>query len=114
MNDLSHLERLCKGDRARMAEYIALHLAESPALFAQLEIALAAGDAQALELAAHTLRPQMGIMGGAAIFGTLTRIEELAREQGAVACAGLVDLAREQHEALLTRLRLWQAAFAQG
>lgn len=114
MTDLSHLERLCKGDRARMAGYIALHLAESPSLFALLEAALAAGDGQALAVAAHTLRPQANIMGGHALFDTLTRIEQLALEHGAAACAGLLDLARAQHEALLAGLQAWQAASAQG
>ena len=42
--DLTCLHRLCKGNRARMEDYVALYLQEAPELFNQLAAELSCGD----------------------------------------------------------------------
>jgi HPt (histidine-containing phosphotransfer) domain-containing protein len=76
--DLHFLERLCKGDRRLMADFIRQYLQDSPALLRELARAAAAGDATALARAAHDLRPQAHYMGA-------LRMEEglIAADQGA-------------------------------
>lgn len=103
--DLAYLERFCKGDQARMAKYARMYLDGAPALFAQLEERMNAGDAEGLAIAAHTLRPQVNYMGAQALFSLLTAIEEAARTHGAMACAAQVQEARACHEQVMAALR---------
>ena len=108
--DLSYLERMCKGDHARMHRYIALYLQEAPDLFSQLEQALRSGRGETLATSAHSLRPQVKYMGGNILYSTLTTIEIRARARGAEACAELVSEAIAQNVALMASLRGWSEA----
>ncbi|MEO8591042.1 MAG: Hpt domain-containing protein [Flavobacteriales bacterium] len=88
--DLAYLERFCKGDRSRMEKYVQLYLQGAPALFANLDRALRAGDGEGLAVAAHSLRPQVNYMGAQRLFDLLTALETCARVEGASACADQV------------------------
>lgn len=103
--DLAYLERFCKGDRARIEKYIRMYVEASPGLFAQLRERHAQGDAEALAVAAHSLRPQVNYMGAQALFDLLTAIEQLARNAGASACTAQVAEACELNEKVMAELR---------
>ncbi|MBK8498356.1 MAG: Hpt domain-containing protein [Flavobacteriales bacterium] len=103
--DLGYLERFCKGDRARMEKYICMYLNASPGLFAQLQERLSAGDAEALAVSAHSLRPQVNYMGAQGLFDLLTAIEHRARAEGAEACAAQVAEACDLNEKVMAELR---------
>lgn len=103
--DLGYLERFCKGDRSRMEKYIRMYLDASPGLFAQLQERLSAGDAEALAVSAHSLRPQVNYMGAQPLFDLLTAIELLARAEGAAACASQVEEALGLNAQVMAELR---------
>lgn len=106
--DLGYLERLCKGDRSRMAEYVFLYLEEAPKLFARLEAMLARGDAEQLARAAHGLYPQAHYLGAERLCGLLTEVEKGARTEGALACTAAVSRCSELNEELMRALRNWR------
>lgn len=103
--NLGYLERFCKGDRDRMEKYIRMYLDASPRLFADLAAKAAAGDADGLALAAHSLRPQVNYMGAHQVFEALTLIEEKARAEGTVACADLIAQLPGMNENVMAELR---------
>ncbi len=103
--DLGYLERFCKGDRARMEKYIRMYLEASPGLFAQLRERQAGGDAEALAISAHSLRPQVNYMGAQRLFDLLTSIEQQARGEGAAACTDAVKEALELNGMVMAELR---------
>ncbi len=103
--DLGYLERFCKGDRTRMEKYIRMYLEASPGLFAQLRERQAGGDAEALAVSAHSLRPQVNYMGAQHLFDLLTSIEQQARGEGAAACADTVKVALDLNENVMAELR---------
>lgn len=105
--DLAYLERFCKGDRARMDKYIAIYLNGAPGLFAALGECLNAGNGDGLAVAAHTLRPQVNIMGAQRLLGLLTAIEEQARAEGPAACAAPVNEAIALNALVMDELRAW-------
>jgi hypothetical protein len=103
--DLGYLERFCKGDRTRMEKYIRMYLDAAPGLFAQLKERAEVGDAEALAVAAHSLRPQVNYMGAQVLFDRLTTIEQGARTEGAAACATEVAEAYDLNEKVMAELR---------
>jgi HPt (histidine-containing phosphotransfer) domain-containing protein len=105
ITDLAYLERFCKGDRSRMEKYIHMYLHGAPELFAKLDVLLTAGDAESLAVAAHSLRPQVNYMGAERLFDLLTSIEQLARGEGAAACADQVKEALALNEKVMAELR---------
>lgn len=105
LTDLGYLERFCKGDQARMQKYIAMYLQGAPDLFAKLSTALAAGDAEALAVSAHSLRPQVNYMGAQRLFDLLTNLEQRARSEGATACTGSVSEVLALNEEVMAELR---------
>ncbi len=105
LTDLGYLERFCKGDRSRMEKYIRMYIDASPRLFADLGAKAAAGDANGLAIAAHSLRPQVNYMGAHHLFETLTTIEQKARAEGTAACAVLIDRLPGMNERVLDELR---------
>ena len=88
--DLSTLNDLFKGNRARVEEWIQLYLEEAPGYRARLEACLADGDAPGLSGLAHELRPQAHYLGSPRMLELLERIGQLAKTEGASACAGPV------------------------
>lgn len=103
--DLAYLERFCKGDRSRMEKYMQMYVQGAPDLFAKLKVLFEAGDAEGLAVAAHSLRPQVNYMGAQGLFDLLTSIEQVARANGANACAGRVAEALTLNEHVLAELR---------
>ena len=103
--DLSFLDRFCNGDRSRMAKYIALYLAEAPAIFAELQQAARDQDAAQVTAMAHNLRPMMHQMGAQRLMDLLTSVEERANEEEATAIALLVQDAILMSAEVETELR---------
>jgi len=85
--DLSTLDRLFKGDRAQVAQWVQLYLEEAPGFFERVETCLSNGDTDGLRAAAHELRPQAHYLGSARMLELLDRIGEGAGAAGASACA---------------------------
>jgi HPt (histidine-containing phosphotransfer) domain-containing protein len=86
LTDLSTLDRLFKGDRTRMADWLRLYLEESPALFGALAQRLEAGDTKALGEIAHELRPQAHYLGAPRLLEALIALGERAHSGDATAC----------------------------
>lgn len=105
LTDLAYLERFCKGDRGRMEKYIAMYLQGAPDLFAKLNSALSEGDAEALAVSAHSIRPQVNYMGAQRLFDMLTTLEQRARSEGAAACAALVNEVHDLNEKVMAELQ---------
>lgn len=84
------MERLCRGDRNKMAAFIDQYLSDSPALFRMLEAACDSGDARALANAAHDLRPHVHFMGAKVLLDLLVTIDRDARQDPPVVRADLV------------------------
>ncbi|MBP6697377.1 MAG: hypothetical protein KA175_07155, partial [Flavobacteriales bacterium] len=70
-----------------------------------LQALQAAGDADGLAVAAHSLRPQVNYMGAQRLFDLLTSIEQQARTDGAGACADQVKEALALNEKVMAELR---------
>lgn len=84
--DLSYLERLFKGDRARIHAWIRIYLEEAPSQFQRLTDAVARNDAQALTLGAHELRPQAHYLGTPRMLELLIAVAQVARTGDTNAC----------------------------
>lgn len=74
-----------------MAKYIALYLAEAPALFAELAQASDGLEPAQVAAAAHNLRPMMHQMGAQRLMDLLSTIEERASAGEAAGVALLVQ-----------------------
>ena len=111
--DLANLERLFKGDRSRVEDWIRLYFQEAPQYFERMQVGLRTGDVNALAAAAHDLCPQAHYLGSSRMLELLVAVEAQAREQGTAACAdtlqALLSLSEninsELHEALGTAKR---------
>ncbi|MFZ1687936.1 MAG: Hpt domain-containing protein [Flavobacteriales bacterium] len=98
--DLTNLERLFKGNRSRMNDWMRLYLQEAPGYFKQLTDSLATDDAETLAAAAHDLRPQAHYLGSASMLDLLIAIEDQARSQGAAACSERMDALMTMRDAV--------------
>lgn len=107
--NLTHLERLCKGDRARMAEYIRLYKQEVPGLFNNMASQLAANDGVQLAKTAHSLHPQVHFLGEETLCTLLLTIQDTAKTVGAQACSALVEECDLLHRELMAALEPWLA-----
>ncbi|MBX2981932.1 MAG: hypothetical protein WBB32_16215 [Flavobacteriales bacterium] len=105
--DLAYLGRLCKGDRSRMAEYIALYLQEAPRLFAQLGALANKQDAEQLAQTAHGLQPHVHYMGDERLYILLDHIQECASAQGTAACKESVRECIALNQELMHALIQW-------
>lgn len=103
--DLSYLERLYKGDRARMVQWIRMYLEETPDYFRKLSHCLITGDAAGLAAAAHDLRPQAHYVGASRMLELLIAIGQKAHGSGTEACADLVDEIMSLSHVVDTELR---------
>lgn len=103
--DLSYLERLYKGDRARVAQWIGFYLEEAPPLFAQLKRSMEQDDVPHLIAATHDLRPQAHYLGTPKLLELLMAISERARADGAAACVELVHEVLALGDAVAQELR---------
>ena len=106
--DLTDLERMCKGDRGRMRQYVDLYLEEAPPLVARMVAALDVGDSAELAAGAHALRPVAHRMGAPELFAALTGLEQSARTVDAAACARALHEVRTWHHQLIDGLASWR------
>ncbi len=72
------LERVFN-DRELLGEMIGLFFEEAPRLMAQMQDSIAAGEAQGLERAAHSLKGAAGSIGAADVMGLARALEEMGR-----------------------------------
>lgn len=91
LTDLSTLERLFKGDRTLVADYLRLYLEEAPAHFKQMAQLLEAGDAKGLASVAHELRPQAHYLGAPRLLEALVALGERAHSGNVASCSELVS-----------------------
>jgi len=103
------LQERVEGDAGLLAEMIALFLEDYPRLLGAMREAVASGDAQALQRAAHTLKGTVGNFCAAAATAAALRMERMGREGDlAQAEEGYAALAQE-----LDRLKASLAEFCQ-
>lgn len=102
--DLAYLERLYKGDRTRIAQWIGVYLEEAPGTFQQLADSLKKGDGERLVAAAHDLRPYAHYLGAGRMLELLIAIGQGVRSDGPTAAAESVkevlDLSRAAEDEL--------------
>ena len=103
--DAQILERLFRGDRSRLEQWIRLYLKESPAYINKLAEGLALENADTLASAAHDLRPQAHYLGCPRMLELLIAVGERARTEGPAACAGPVSELLELCAAIDAELR---------
>jgi len=104
--DLTYLERLYKGDRSRVDQWIRIYLEEAPATFKQLSDRMEKGDSEGLAAAAHDLRPYAHYLGAPRMLDLLIAIGQRSRTEGAVSTAELVQEVLALGERANTELRL--------
>ncbi|MCG6659065.1 response regulator [Halomonas campisalis] len=85
------------GNREMLVELVEMFLDEGPRLIAEIDAALAAGEARDLRRAAHTLKGSARVVGGLAAGEAAQRLEALAK-------AGDLAGAGEARDALVRRL----------
>ena len=85
--DLSYLERLYKGDRARIAAWVAIYLEEIPLHLERAAESVHRDDAAGLAAVVHDLRPQAHYLGARWMMDVLVDIGQRARSEGAASCA---------------------------
>lgn len=105
--DLAYLERLCKGNRDRMEEFITLYLSESKALFTTLGSSMAGRDLEVLASTAHGLRPHVLYMDATELHNKLQALERQAHLQDAAACSNLTMECIRLQEELVALLTNW-------
>jgi HPt (histidine-containing phosphotransfer) domain-containing protein len=83
MIDRSTFDRLLEsfgGDADFLAEMLDVYFDDSPAQLAAMEVALAAGDAEGLRRAAHSLKSNSATFGALAFSAQAREIEMLAKQ----------------------------------
>jgi HPt (histidine-containing phosphotransfer) domain-containing protein len=100
-NQLANLNRAVAlervgGDFELLQEIAKLFLEHSPELVSEMRTALEAGNAKALEYAAHSFKGSVGNFGAEACYDAAFQLECLARKGDLTAAAGaLLHLERE-------------------
>lgn len=100
-NQLANLNRAVAlervgGDFELLQEITKLFLEHSPELVCGMQTALKAGDAKALEHAAHSFKGSVGNFGAEACYEAAFKLECLARKSDlAAAAAAFIDLEHE-------------------
>ena len=89
------------GDQELLREITGIFLAEYPALLADIQAAIEAGDAKRLERAAHSLKGSVANFGARAATDVSFQLEIMGRK-------GHLEHSPEAFEELLTRFRQLQ------
>ena len=97
----------CNGERAVLREIIELFIAERRRLGEQITTAVAKGDQEKLQFAAHALKGMAGSIKADRVWERAKALEETAR-------AGEMTRAGALHVALVTELERLDAALAEG
>jgi two-component system, sensor histidine kinase and response regulator len=103
--DLAALMDRLGGDRELLVELIGLYLEDEQALIDQVAAAVAAGDAQRLARAAHTLKGSVGNFCAAAAHGAAAALEAAARADRVDAATPLFDAMVSELEKVRDALR---------
>jgi HPt (histidine-containing phosphotransfer) domain-containing protein len=98
------LERL-GGDEKLFQEVIEIFLDDVPKHMASLRRAIAAGDAEGVEGAAHTLKGELGYLGVSEVSQKARELEELGRNSDLRFAAGLYTTLASELSELLTSMR---------
>ncbi len=112
--DLSYLERLYKGDRSRIAQWIGVYLEEAPVTFRQLADSMEKGDGERLAAAAHDLRPYAHYLGAGRMMELLIAIGQQMRTDGPTAAAEPVKEVLDLSRAAEAELRAVLSHYANG
>jgi two-component system sensor histidine kinase/response regulator len=102
------LERV-EGDRELLAEMAKLLEGESSKLLKQMHTAIAQGDTNGLERAAHALKGALGNLAATAAFTTAQELETAAREGGLARAESLVAALEKEIERLRPALEQFAA-----
>lgn len=85
--DLSYLDRLYKGDRSRIAQWVDIYLEEIPGHLQRLAECVQRDDREGLSAIVHDLRPHMHYLGAQRMLDLLARLDHEAKTTGAASCA---------------------------
>ena len=86
------------GEREVVAELITVFLSDAPKLLESLRGAMAAGDAQEVRRAAHTLKSSSAPFGAAVLSELCGRLEEMARIGALEGASGVLDRVEINYE----------------
>jgi two-component system, sensor histidine kinase and response regulator len=89
-----------EGDQDLLADLCRIFLEESPKLFTSLQVAIAAGDADSVQRAAHSLKGESGYLEAANVAETARQLEDMGRERNLSPAAALLQVLERE----LTRL----------
>jgi HPt (histidine-containing phosphotransfer) domain-containing protein len=103
--DLSYLERLYKGDRTRMAQWVGIYLEEIPGHLQRLAACVQRDDREGLSAIVHDLRPQMHYLGAQRMLELLVRLSDAAKTTGAAACTPVLQELLIESDAVAAELR---------
>ena len=84
--DLAYLERLYKGDRARIAAWVEIFLEEIPLRMGEMAQCVQRGDPAGLAALAHELKPMAHYLGAPRMLEVLQRIGERTRCDASTPC----------------------------
>jgi DNA-binding response OmpR family regulator len=97
------------GDKALLKELVALYRADAPVTMRQIARALASGNAEALRVAAHTLKGSVATVGGVSARHAAARLEDFGKTgnlDGADAALAVLrtELSKLDHAFVAARL----------
>ena len=92
------------GAEEAVESMLELFLDDAPGRMEALQSAAGSGEAEAISKAAHAYKSATATIGAADLAATLSAIEISAREDDVEGAVNRIDLAREQHAAVLEYL----------
>ena len=103
---IANLRELNSGDNDEfLREIVGIYVEDTPKRLGELKGALAAGDAAALSLAAHTIKGSSSNVGALALRAVAERLEHMARAEGFGGAAPLVAQCEAQFALALAELK---------
>jgi len=110
------LDQLCEldpsGGMGLARQILQVYLDSTGKLVSQAEQAIAAGDAEALRFAAHSLKSSSANVGAETLSGLFKQLEGLARESNLGDASALFDSAQREYELARNEIRALQAEAA--
>ena len=91
-----------EGDHDLLADLCRIFLEESPKLLANLQAAIAVGDAESLQTAAHSLKGESGYLEATSLSEAARQLEVMGREKNLLHAATIVHALESE----LTRVRI--------
>lgn len=103
--DLSQLDRLYKGDRARMARWVGIYLDETPGQLQRMAACVERADLQGLLAIVHDLKPTMYYLGAQPLQELLVRLAQEARTAGVAACGPVLQELMDEARSVSSELQ---------